>query len=115
MIRVGGHVWVFDVQLRISINHHQPALIFAAAASARRYTGPCAIGDSQVQSLHCIDRLAVSSRNVGQGTRIDDAKPIRPFDPQVRVQNSPWSPTPRYRCGSNGMEQATFSKCYQEI
>jgi len=48
----------------------------------------------------------VGTRNVGQDTRINDAKPVRPFDPQVRVHNSPRIPTPRHRSCSNGVNPA---------
>jgi len=43
-------MWSFEVPLRISTNYHHPAFIFAAAPSARRYTGPCAIDDNQASA-----------------------------------------------------------------
>ena len=86
------------------------ALIFSAATSARRYTGPCAIRNGQALVLCIWEKLTVTGRNVGYGARINDPKSIRPFDPQVRVQNSPRSPTLRHRCGPNGVEYTTFER-----
>jgi len=47
MIKARGPMRFFEVPLRISAGHHHPAFIFAAASSARRYTGPCAVENSQ--------------------------------------------------------------------
>jgi len=57
------------------VSHHHPAFIFAAACSARRYTGPCAIDNSQIPFTHAIAGrgLTMAGRNVGQSTRINDA------------------------------------------
>jgi len=51
--------------------------------------------------------LTMTGRNVGQSTRINDTETFRPFDPQVRIHDSPRVLTPRYRGSPNDVKSAT--------